>query len=62
LNIKMSTQLKGGMNSAGSEDNSSDALMILLKNNPVIFGCFVCLALYGLSMFSFYQRDLKSES
>ena len=44
------------MNSASSESNSSDAIMILLKNNPVIFGCIVCLALYGLSMFCFYQR------
>jgi hypothetical protein len=37
-------------------DSSMDAIQILLKKNPVFSLCFVCLALYGVSMIVFYSR------
>lgn len=39
------------------DDSTQEVLMLLLKKNPIFFICFAGLAIYGLSMLFFVQRD-----
>jgi len=38
-----------------------DVVKMLLNKYPVYTMCFVCLALYGLSMILFFQRDKETQ-
>ena len=38
------------------KDDSMEAIKLLVNNHPVFSLCFVCLALYGVSMMLFYTR------
>jgi len=52
---------KGSKGSVDLDASTSDVIMILLRKNPIFFVCFAGLALYGLSMLFFYQRDVEED-
>lgn len=46
---------------AGDDIGAGDAIMLLLNKHPIVSICIGCLALYGVSMLLFIQRDEDNE-
>jgi hypothetical protein len=50
------------MSKSANDIDAGEAIMLLLKKHPIVSLCVGCLALYGVSMLFFMQRDENSDN